>query len=1157
MKKVGLLISALLTLLVVGKNTAQNLVCNDLVQVALDGNCSHTLVPEEVLEGVLFSDCVVELDKTVPFGNGPWVAPVLGSADIGKTYQVRVRHVPSGNSCWGNVKSEDKLPPVLICNGLSTVDLGAGGAVSVSTANLSITAADGCSAMTLLPATLQYDCSDEGVNIVQLTATDASGNSSTCLHTVLVANSTDCQTCLSNCPQSVAVNYDEGNNNLLPAFQSNDWSVFDAFGNASFDPACMPLDSIYTMNFEAGTAGQSWFSRQWMWLNNVGQIITCEQVIAFPATHIVTVQGKVYLDTNDDCSPGAGEQGVDHFSLVITKLPSGASQTFYPQPDGTYSIDIEFGVQDVSAQLHLALPANVNPVCPSALDIPNAASMPVYNFDIGLQSQGNCPVMQVGIGNLFTRKCAANYFNVTYCNVGLDTAYGAFVTVNLDPLISLQFADLPYTVSGPDDVYTFQLGNVPPFYCGTIALQAMVSCAAVSGQTLCNEAGIFPDVPCNGAWQGAKVAATAQCSGDSVSLELKNTGLQNMTVPRNYIVVEDFIMYKGGSFQLAAGEAITIKTPANGATWRLEAEQTPGFPVPGLVAAAIEGCGGLNSGLINMYAPGDNAITYDQDCSEVVASCDPNDKTAVPTGYDDQHLIRANETIEYKIRFQNTGTDTAFQVVIVDTLSPLLDARTLETGASSHPYHLEIYPGGILHFVFRPIALPDSNVNEIASHGYVKFRIGQQPDLADGTVIENTAAIYFDQNNPVFTNTAFHTIGYPFVQIPPLSYSAQTFSPTCNGTADGAIQVAVTGGIAPYSFHWSDPKLHGDSLTGLPAGAYQVTLTDSHGGELVQNFDITAPAPVVISLSSTPAIGNDNNGTASAIASGGTSPYSYLWNNGATTESLSGLAAGTYAIVVTDANGCTESSTVTVPQNVLPLTYVSQTVDPLCNGTAEGAIFLAVSGGLMPYSFLWSNPGLQGDSLTGLPAGTYEVTLTDSNGSEFAESFMLTEPSPVVIAMGATPAWSNENNGTASAAASGGTGPYTYLWNNGATTENLSGLAAGTYTVVVTDANGCTQSNAVVVQQVVATDDPGTLSRIQVWPNPAHDRILLDIHQVLPQLLRMDMLSADGRMLQQFHAEDLQPLLTLNLENDQAGGFILLVLHGRDGSVFTEKVVIR
>ncbi|MBK7936062.1 MAG: SprB repeat-containing protein [Lewinellaceae bacterium] len=1007
MKKTGLLISLLFILLIVGKNSAQSLACNDLIQVALDENCTYTLVPDDVLEGTIFSDCVVELDKTVPFGTGPWVAPVLGQADIGNTYMVRVKHVPSGNICWGNVKVEDKLPPLLACNGLSTIDLNGPGPLTVSTADLSITAADACGATTLAPATVQYDCANLGVNTLQLSATDAYGNTSTCLHSVLVTNSANCETCVNECPESVTVTYDEGSNNLYPAFQNNDWSAFDTFGNALFDMACTYVDSTYTVDFQVGTAGQSWFLRQWQWTDGAGQSVTCEQSIVFPTTHTVTVQGRVYLDTDDDCISDAGEQGVQHFVLTLTKLPSGVSDTIYPAPDGTYAKDILFSVLDVSAQLHLVLPANVNPVCPTALNIPNSTATPTYNFDMGLQSNGDCPIMQVDLGNLFTRRCATNFFKVNYCNVGLDTAYGAFVTVNLDPLISLESADLPFTVAGPDNIYTFQLGDVPPFHCGSIGIHAMVSCDAVPGQTLCNEAYIFPDVPCNGAWQGPLVTAKTYCLGDSVGLELKNTGLQNMTAPLNYIVIEDFIMYKDGPFQLDAGDAITIKTPANGATWRIEAEQTPGFPVPGLVAAAIEGCGGLNTpGLINVYAQSDNAITYDQDCSEVVASCDPNDKTAVPLGFGDQHLIRANEVIEYKIRFQNTGTDTAFQVVIVDTLSPLLDARTLETGASSHPYHLEIYPGGILHFVFRPIALPDSNINEVASHGYVKYKIAQQPDLPDGTVIENTAAIYFDENEPVFTNTAFHTIGYPFVHYDSLVYSAQTRPPSCNGFADGAIFIQVTGGVTPYSFHWSNPNLQGDSLTGLPAGTYQLTLTDSHGGQLLRTFELIGPAPLVLTMNSTPAL-------------------------------------------------------------------------------------------------------------------------------------------------------ANENNGAASAAVSGGTGTYTYLWNTGATTESISNLPAGTYTVVVTDANGCTQANSVVVEQAVATDEPGILSRIQVWPNPAHDRIMLDLHRVLPQLLRLDVLSADGRVLQQFRINELQPLLALNLENDQTGGLILLVLHGRDGSMFTEKIVVR
>ncbi|MFN0175073.1 MAG: SprB repeat-containing protein [Saprospiraceae bacterium] len=1007
MKKIGLLLSMLFILLIAEKNTAQSLVCNDFVIFSLDQSCSYTILPEDVLEGTIFSNCIVELDKIPPYGNGPWVPGVLGPADVGKTYTVRVKHLPSGNICWGSAKAEDKLPPVLECAGSSMVDLNGAGPVTLVTTNLSITATENCSATTLVPASLQYDCPDLGVNTIQLTATDASGNTSSCLHTVLVSNSTNCDACVSECPESVTVSYEVGNINLLSAFQNSDWSTFDPFGNALYEISCTYVDSTYSIDYQVGTAGQSWFTRQWQWTDGTGQTVNCEQAIVFPTTHAVIVQGTVYLDSDDDCNPDAGELGVNQFALVVTKLPSGVSETFYPNADGTYSTEIAFSVQDLSADLHLVLPSYVNPVCPTAVSIPNSTTTPSHNFDIGLQSEGDCPVMQVDIGSLFTRRCATNSLTVSYCNVGLDTAYGAFVTVNLDPLISLQSANLPYTVAGPDSVFTFQVGNVPPFQCGTIVLYAFVSCSATLGQTVCNEATVFPDVPCDGAWQGAEVAATAYCSGDSVSLVLRNIGAQDMTQPLNYIVVEDFIMYKDASFQLNTGDSILIKAPANGATWRIEAEQVPGFPVSGYVATAIEGCGGLNTpGLINLYGQNDNTITYDQDCSEVVASFDPNDKTAVPVGYSDQHFIRANEPIDYKIRFQNTGTDTAFKVIIVDTLSQLLDASTLEIGASSHPYRLDIYPGGILHFVFQPIALPDSNVNEVASHGYVKFRIAQQPDLADGTIIENTAAIYFDQNEPVFTNTAFHTIGYPFIPNPPIFHSVETLTPACSGAAEGAIYLTVSGGVAPYTFIWSDSTLHGDSLVGLPAGSYLVTVMDSYR-------------------------------------------------------------------------------------------------------------------------------------------------------SEFVETIVLTEPDQIVITMNSTPTFDNLNNGTATAIASGGTGAYSYLWNTGATTESLSALSFGVYSVIVTDANGCIQSNEVVVNLILATGEPDMRSQIKVWPNPAHDEIVLDLHLVLPQLQRLQMLSADGRLLRQMNANDLQPLLTLDLGSDQTSGFIVLVLYGRDGKVYSEKIVIR
>jgi uncharacterized repeat protein (TIGR01451 family) len=1159
MKKFTLLLCMLLVLLIAEKNVAQALVCNDLVFISLDQNCSHTIIPEEMLEGILFSDCIVEVDKTAPYGNGPWVAPILGAADVGKTYQARVKHLPSGNLCWGNIKIEDKLPPRLNCTGLSTIDLNGGGPVTVNATDLSINAVDGCGTTTLAPTSFQYDCSDLGVQTVQLTATDQSGNTSTCLHTVLVADATNCLTCVSACPESVAVPYDQGNIDLLTAFQNNDLSAFDVFGNALFDTGCGLIDSTYIVDYQPGTNGQSWFTRQWWWVQGSGQLTICSQNIVFPRTHTVSVQGKIYLDTDDDCSVDAGEQGVQTFSLVLTKLPSGVTQTIYPASDGTYTADIIFGVQDLSAELHLVLPPNVSSVCPSALNIPNTLGTPVIPFDIGLQSAGYCPAMQVDMGNLFMRRCGNSYFYVNYCNAGLDTAFGAFVTVNLDSLISLQSASLPYTVSGADSVYTFQLGNVPPFFCGTISIQGTTSCAAMLGQTLCNEAYIYPDAPCGGAWQGPVVTLKAECSGDSVTLELKNSGLQDMTAPLNYIVVEDFIMYRDGAFQLDAGETFTIKTPANGATWRLESEQIPGFLVPGQVATAIEGCGGLNTpGLINAFGYSDNSINYDLDCGEVVGSFDPNDKNAVPAGYSDQHIIRANQTIDYKIRFQNTGTDTAFHIVVVDTLSPLLDVRTLELGASSHPYRLDIYPGGILHFVFKPIMLPDSNVNEVASHGYLKFKIAQQPDLADGTIIENTAAIYFDQNDPVLTNTVLHTIGYPFITIDPLAMSVQTSQVTCNGSADGEIVVTPAGGVAPYTFQWGNPNVQGDSLTSLAAGAYQLTLTDSHGNSLVQLFELTEPTPLNLTLDATPTIGNDNSGTASAQVSGGTAPYTYSWSNGATTANLSNLQAGTYTLIATDAHGCTQSSSAVVSQTFLPLQYTSNSTNPTCYNGTNGAITLVVTGGLLPYTFQWSVPAVTGSTPQGLSAGIYGVTVTDNNGSQFEEVFQLVDPSPITISMSSSPAAGSQNTGTAAALASGGAGSYSYLWNTGATTPQLSGLAAGTYTVVVTDANGCSESSTVVVEQVsLATDEPTLLSKILVWPNPAQDRIMLDLHQVLPQLLRLDLLTADGRLLRQFDQSNLQAQLTLNLGNDVASGMVLLVFYDLEGGIFTKKIVIR
>ena len=187
-------------------------------------------------------------------------------------------------------------------------------------------------------------------------------------------------------------------------------------------------------------------------------------------------------------------------------------------------------------------------------------------------------------------------------------------------------------------------------------------------------------------------------------------------------------------------------------------------------AAWAEGCGSsgnnISLGFVNQYYLPDDEPWLDIFCLESVNSFDPNDKNGFPRGYNPERLINANMDIEYLIRFQNTGTAEAINIEIRDTIPvDLLDPATVRPGASSHPYTFEMSGAGMLSFTFNNIALPDSNVNEAASHGFVQFNIALRPDVPLGTVLENRAGIYFDFNAVVLTNTVWHTVDTGFLEL--------------------------------------------------------------------------------------------------------------------------------------------------------------------------------------------------------------------------------------------------------------------------------------------------------------------------------------------------------------------------------------------------------
>ncbi|MCE7924292.1 MAG: T9SS C-terminal target domain-containing protein, partial [Haliscomenobacteraceae bacterium CHB4] len=290
---------------------------------------------------------------------------------------------------------------------------------------------------------------------------------------------------------------------------------------------------------------------------------------------------------------------------------------------------------------------------------------------------------------------------------------------------------------------------------------------------------------------------------------------------------------------------------------------------------------------------------------------------------------------------------------------------------------------------------------------------------------------------------------------------------SCFGAADGAAAVVAAGGDGSYSFLWSNGETTA-SVSNLEAGAYTVIVTDGENCTASASFVIAQPDALLANASATPiSIIGAADGTAQANPQGGTAPYTYLWNNGANTPVIEGLPAGFYTVTVTDANGCTAVQTVEVWGGDCFLLADFQTVDPLCNGLANGQATVLPNGGAAPYSYLWSS-GSTEQTATDLAAGTYGVTVTDANGCPFFGIVSLEEPPALTLAVGNVVhnVCAGASEGAATVIAAGGTGAIGIGWSNGQTGPTASNLAAGTYTSTATDANGCTVTTSVTIQAV-------------------------------------------------------------------------------------------
>lgn len=306
-----------------------------------------------------------------------------------------------------------------------------------------------------------------------------------------------------------------------------------------------------------------------------------------------------------------------------------------------------------------------------------------------------------------------------------------------------------------------------------------------------------------------------------------------------------------------------------------------------------------------------------------------------------------------------------------------------------------------------------------------------------------------------------------------LSVTATSTNATCAGNNGTATVTSVTGGASPYTYVWNtSPPQSAQTATGLAPGNYTVTVIDANG--CLSGTQTVTVGNAGGSFTVTPAQSNvtcfgANNGSASVTnPTGGTPPYTYSWSTNPvqTTPTISNIPAGNYTCTITDASGCVQTQTFTITQPAALTASITGSTNVSCFGGNNGTATVAGAGGIPPYNYSWNVTSAQtGATASNLPAGSYIVTVTDANNCTATASVTITQPQGMTITTSSTPSACGVNDGTATVSSSGGALPHTYLWltNPVQTTPTATGLGGGQYTIIVTDANGCTQQQQVTV----------------------------------------------------------------------------------------------
>ena len=730
------------------------------------------------------------------------------------------------------------------------------------------------------------------------------------------------------------------------------------------------------------------------------------------------IKGKIFTDTDTNCISNANDYPLQNI-LIQAK---STQATYYATTDtaGNYTILTDTGTYIIS-------PINNNPLFKLNCKTADTVSFHSYgdsiiDKDYSYKAEYYCAKLSVDIATPRLRMVGTNIYSVQYCNNGTMPATNAEIKINFGEVVipktfTFQKGETytltkGFTTFGETfNIATIKVGNIAIGECRNFTITTALDSAAIVGSTHCVTAKITPDsscIPIDNAWDKSSVAVTGYCVNDSISrfiirnvkgFTISGETFKDMAGNSEYRIYIDNILVQKNNFRLKAGDSTVIDMHPCGHTIRLEADQRPHYPYKSRPRASLEGCGKkCGKAVYGMMKkePQDDADDFiEMDCHEIIASFDPNDKAVNPEGYTDKHFITPKDELEYMIRFQNTGTDTAFTVVIRDSISEHLDLSTLTSGASSHKYKFKIYGTGVAEWTFNNILLPDSNVNEPKSHGFIKYKINQKKNLEQGTVIENRAGIFFDMNPPVITNTTMNTVYDTTIicEIPKAKIIGDNLITMCQGgTHTLSISTSAHQHISTLSYQW---QYYGSNINGANdtvynatiSGEYTVAITNFCGTDTSEKVVINMVAPpTVAATASAPVLCSGVPVTLTAKAN---AADTYLWTSTPTSSiinyqlsiiNLTPTITTTYSIEVNNQCGkYTDEIIITVNETPATDAGFTQTICPPDSATI-GHIHIQGN-----HNHQWSsNPKSQilnsnSSMITVTPTVTTTYTLTETD----------------------------------------------------------------------------------------------------------------------------------------------------------------------------------